>query len=637
MTATDKTQRGARHFRRQRGSTLVLVLVVICILSTVAAGILFSANARYHSTYQSASWQEALIGCEAGVDIAMNELRRHVINNTPAFQNWATATSGGVTYANQGRAFPSGDPQMPFLMQSVHGGEGASMLGTRVFVDVPGCDAPPTPNTSFAQTAPPSIDPFINEQRDNQPADPTARWWYRIRALGYAGVSGPLRANLDARDNRLRKFSFFNDWRTNQPVNPNTTGPYVSRLIEVVAKPLTDFRNALMAEKSIDLGNQDVLIDSYDSSKGLYSSLNTGNMGNLATNGSLINANGASVMGDAMTNDGTVDQGENVSGQQRADFYQELPPVKDLTGWATVPLGATVTTPTTFTASSDRSNPTRVRLNGIDLSAGGITVSVVGPMAGVGGAPRNTPSYIKFYVQGDIVTGGASTIELAPGVMAIFYVTGNVNLQGHGFTNDDFLASRLLINGIQPPANADGTYPSRSITIATDQDFEGIVYAPNHDVRLALNVGTATAQGTGTAPTDTTQITTLQAQLAAYQSQYASDMAAYNKELAKYQKTGAPGQQKKVASDLAAAQADQANITATLNQLNLLVSGNTSQQDDRLRGYNGVYGTFVGRTINVASKTHIHYDEVLREAGPVNHYQIVNWFEDQASRATVNW
>ena len=62
-----------------------------------------------------------------------------------------------------------------------------------------------------------------------------------------------------------------------------------------------------------------------------------------------------------------------------------------------------------------------------------------------------------------------------------------------------------------------------------------------------------------------------------------------------------------------------------------------SQLDDHLRGYNGLYGSFVARTIEVKSKTHVHYDEALRAAGAVNHYEIVNWFEDNVSRATVSW
>ena len=55
------------------------------------------------------------------------------------------------------------------------------------------------------------------------------------------------------------------------------------------------------------------------------------------------------------------------------------------------------------------------------------------------------------------------------------------------------------------------------------------------------------------------------------------------------------------------------------------------QQDDHNVGYNGIYGAFVGKTITVEAMTHVHYDQTLQQAGPVNHYEIVNWTEDSLS------
>ena len=79
-----------------------------------------------------------------------------------------------------------------------------------------------------------------------------------------------------------------------------------------------------------------------------------------------------------------------------------------------------------------------------------------------------------------MITDGTSAIEVDSGVNVIIYITGNVNLNGDGLVNDSQVASHVLINGIEPAANPDGTLPSRSITISTDQDFEGVIYAPNH-------------------------------------------------------------------------------------------------------------------------------------------------------------
>ena len=101
----------------------------------------------------------------------------------------------------------------------------------------------------------------------------------------------------------MRHMSFFTDWRTGLAV----PSPQTARMVQVLVKPFTGFRNALMADKWINLNDQNVLVDSYDSSKGIYSSTsNHGNQGNIATNGQLINANNATVDGGAATNDGSV-------------------------------------------------------------------------------------------------------------------------------------------------------------------------------------------------------------------------------------------------------------------------------------------------------------------------------------------
>ena len=417
----------------------------------------------------------------------MNELRKRVVYGPSSSfgTNWATASPSGKAYASYGHAFPPGGT--PYLLAS-HGGEGNTAMQARIYVDVPGSDNAPANN--FAVVPPNAASSFISRLDNPLLADPDgvdrSRWWYRIRALGIAGVSGPPRPNLEKLDNRLRRLSFFSDWRTGQPVD----GPQAARMVEVIAKPLTNFRNALMADVRIDLNNNDVLVDSYDSSKGFYSSTaNHGTMGNVATNGTLINANHATVNGDALTNNGTVKAGDNVTGQQSSSFYQELIPLTTAQlnpAWSGVKDGGTLTTDTTYTASARPDNPTLVRLDGINLPDGGHVININAPAPGATPGAAPAPSFVKIYVQGDITTTGSSYINLDNGVNAIFYVTGNINFQGNGVINNSFLASHLVFNGIQPTANADGTFPPRSITIATGQDFEGIVYAPSHDLDLAL-------------------------------------------------------------------------------------------------------------------------------------------------------
>ncbi len=612
--------------RGESGSAIVFVMLTVCVLSVVAASLLLTNVSRYQTTFQSASWQEAIVGSEAGVDLAMNELRKRVITGPAvSFQtNWTiTNPQTGKAYPNFGRAFPGNN--QPYQIAS-HSGEGNTAMQVRVYVDVPGCDA----GTDFAQ---PNDTSFISQIDNPSLRDPDgvdrSRWLFRIKSLGITGLTGPPRPNLNQYDNVLRRFSFFNDWRTGRTV----PSPQVARLVEAVVRPITGFRNALMADSQIDLANQDVLINSYDSSKGVYSSTNHGSQGNIATNGQLINANNAVVEGNALTNNGNVQNAQNVTGQESSNFYQELPPITVASlnpAWASVTNGGTLTSNVTYTASADPNNPTLVRVNGINLPDGGLVINVVSPKAATA---STTPasSYIKLYVQGDLTTTGSSYISLDPNVNAIFYVTGNISLQGSGIINNSFLASHLLLNGVQPTANADGSFPARSLSVGTTQDFEGIIYAPNYDLTLALKA--VSASGTTTTTTNQGQINSITGQITSLNFDIAGNQIDYQQQLLKYNFNGDNAAYKKMQQDLTQIANDQAQI-ATLQQQLAVLDGSlnpSSSADDHAQGYNGIYGGFVAKTIKVANKTHVHYDETLRTAGPVNHYEIVNWFEDSIS------
>ena len=641
-----------------------MVLLMVCVLSVVASSMLLSTSARYETTFQSASWQEAIVSAEGGVDLAMSELRKRV-NSGPSkaflgavaagtnHQNacWSTVGPNNLAYANYGHALTTlANPPLYLVpLTGGHGGEGNTVVQARVFVDVPGSDG--TPSSNFAVTNSTTNNSFISQSDNPQLRDPDgvdrSRWWYRIRALGVANVSGPARPNLEKLDNRLRRFSLFSDWRTGDAVPT----PQVSRLVEVLAEPQTNFRNALMADQQINLSNQDVLVDSYDSSKGAYnSSTNHGTMGNIATNGQLINANNAVVDGNALTNNGTVTQSGNVSGQQSGNFYQELTPFTAgllNPAWSSVQDGGTVTGNATYTANPNSTTPTLIRLDGINLANGGAVININAPA----GAAASATSYIKVYVQGDISTNADSYINVAAGVNAIIYFTGNVNLQGNGIFNNSMLARQLVLNGLQPPANANGTYPSRTINIATTQDFEGVIYAPNHDLNLALQ---AVPTGTGSSGQSAAQqLSELQADQNQAKTDFFNDYATYQRDMAAAGSPVGPitltvstvasnlalilaAPNGQTTSDLATLQAALNKVAQTQIQIESLQGTLlTSQQADHALGYNGIYGGFVGRTITVADKTHVHYDETLRTAGPVNHYEIVNWFEDNLGRNAV--
>lgn len=637
------------------GNALLIVLLTIAVLSLVAGNLMWSASARYHVTYQSSSWQEALVAAEAGVDVAMGELRNHVVNHTPAFSgaSWVSGNNNAVyapgnpnvrsllggaidplrlpasfnNHVNPDLAiFPDNGHALPLTALPSRGGEGNTPLAYRVYVDVPDSDdvttqaTPPVPAEQTLAQPPPGTKPedlavkFINQPDDGVSDKDThdrpvnmSRWWWRIRAVGYAGVSGPARPSPDARDGFLRRFSFFADWRSGAipwlPGQPVTaSAPQVSRVVEVLAQPHTRTHYALLGDKGIDLRGQNVRVDSYDSTKGDYGALvgiplvsssngtytapgsaldpngsinpgvgrNIGWLGNIATNGQLINANGAVVQGSAMTNNGTVSDAENVTGNEDPNFYQDLLPIK-AQGWADLPSEPTLTQGKTFkVTSTDPRHPDRIRLNGINLSDSNV-VKLTAPEPPAGGL-ISPNAFVKVYVEGDILTNGTGAVRLDPTISAIFYVEGRVSLTGAGIENTSKKPTQLVINGVQP---ADGTAggDAHSITISPygtqtatppkggkgkgkksppplpptplvqNGDFTGIIYAPQHDLYIS---GSGTANG-----------------------------------------------------------------------------GVVSFYD--------FAGAFVANRVTVSVDTAIHFDESLRTAGQLGGYKLVNWFEDTAT------
>ncbi len=443
-----------------------MVMLMVAVLAGIAASLLLITTSRYETTYQSASWQESIIGAESGVDLAMNELRKRVTQGPRASfqQSWTTTNAAGKTFADNGQAFPATGSRAYTL--ATHLGEGNTTVQARVYVDVPGASSSPLAN--FAIPPSDAVASYLS-QLDNpnlRDADGVDRsnWWWRVRSLGVSGLSGPARPGIDSRDNQMRHMSFFTDWRTGLAV----PGPQTARLVQVLVKPFTGFRNALMADKWINLNDQNVLVDSYDSSKGIYSSTsNHGNQGNIATNGQLINANNATVDGGAATNDGSVKGAGNVTGQQSSNFYQEFTPYTNgmlSPVWSSTPDGGTLTTNATYTASTDPTNPTRVRLDGINLPDGNHTIHIAAPPTPPAaptppappgsppGTPATTASYLKVFINGDMITNGTSAIEVDSGVNVIIYITGNVNLTGDGLVNDSQVASHVLVNGVEPAA-----------------------------------------------------------------------------------------------------------------------------------------------------------------------------------------
>ncbi|HJT80312.1 MAG TPA: hypothetical protein VJ719_03865 [Chthoniobacterales bacterium] len=426
---------------KSEGSILVWTVMTIAVLSLLAAEVIRLVSLKYQSALQTATWQEALLAAESGVDLAIIELRKSLYPApNHAWEGWNNVPANGVV--------SYGLTTIP----------NAGLAGTPMTIEV-NVDAP----ASFV--------------------DPVNGWqYYRIRTIGTMPVTGLARVTDNKQDNRLRKLSLRFERFTNGILTAHAiTSPRVSRRIEAVVRPVSSFNQAIMGVSTVDMTNQNIVVDSYDSSdptkstNGLYDVAKRQENGDVATNGDLIEAGNAHIYGDVATNSGTVSGAANITGVERTDFYQEPIPIGAPT-WASYNSTVTnVANTTTLTANSTPgASVARFQLNSINLS-GSKTLTLAGNADG-------SPSYIEIYVTGDISFTGTSQLIVQPGVTAKIYFKGNVDIAGNGMLNKNNQPSDLQLFGIKP---TDGT--ARSLHLGGNGQIVSAVYAPDHDV--AINGG----------------------------------------------------------------------------------------------------------------------------------------------------
>ncbi len=427
--------------RRQleQGSVLIWTILIITILSMVAAELLQVVSAKYFTALHTSVWQESLLAAESGVDLAIVELRKSLYpppNN--AWSGWTNSPGAGVT--------SYGLTTIP----------NAGLAGTPMNIEV-NVDAP------------------------LQLRDPANSWqYYRIRTVGTMPLTGPVRAGDNRQDTRLRKLSLrWERFMNTSDTSPELSTPRVSRRIEAIVRPVSAFDQAIMSVGSLDLTDHNIVIDSYDSrdpaksTSGLYDVAKRQQHGNIATDGNLINAGNAYIFGDVATNAGTVNGTANITGIQRTDFYQEPIPV-GAPNWPSINASTTtVTNTTTLPANAvEGSAASRFVLNSVSLS-GNQTLTL-------SGAANGSTTYIEIYVTGDVDASGNAQIVVAPGVKAKLYFSGNVKIAGNGLVNSNNQPGDLLMYGVTPLNSS----TPRSIAISGNAQLSAAVYAPSFDVEI---------------------------------------------------------------------------------------------------------------------------------------------------------
>jgi hypothetical protein len=235
-----------------------------------------------------------------------------------------------------------------------------------------------------------------------------------------------------------------------------------------------------MAVGALDLTNQNIVIDSYDSrspaksTNGLYDVAKRQQNGDIATDGNLIDAGNAHIYGDVATNAGTVSGAANITGIERTDFYQDPIPV-GAPNWPSInPTPSLVNNSATLTASAVKGSWSSRYILSTISTGGNQTLTLAGN-------PDGSPTYIEIYVTGNISVAGSSQIVMQPGVKATIYFAANVDITGNGIVNSNNQPGDLLLYGIQP------TSGSPHVNLGGNGQITAAVYAPGHDV--AVNGG----------------------------------------------------------------------------------------------------------------------------------------------------
>ena len=420
-------------------SALVWTVIIIALLSMGATQVLRVVSLKYQNALQTSTWQEALLAGESGIDLAIAELRKSLYPApNHSWEGWNAVPGDNVT---------------SYTLSTI---SNAGLAGTPMTIEA-NVDAPA------------------------QLIDPVNAWqYYRIRAVGTMPVTGVPRVGDNKQDNRLRKLSLRWERFTNGILMPHAiSAPQASRRVEAIVRPVSSFEAAILSGGTLDLTNQNIVIDSYDSrdpnksTNGLYDVAKRQENGDIATNGNLIDAGNAHIYGDVGTNAGTVSGAANISGTERTDFYQEPIPVGAPTWLSINPSPAIVLNSTTITANATRNSPnSRFILSTISVS-GNETLTIAGN-------PDGSPSYIEIHVTGDISVTGQGQIVVGPGVRATIYFSGNVDVSGKGIINSNNQPGNLLMYGIQPIG-----ITTPHVNLSGNAQISAAVYAPGHNVTVA--------------------------------------------------------------------------------------------------------------------------------------------------------
>lgn len=472
-------------FSRQSAGTLVLALVMMALLAVIAASTLRRVGPKLQQAAQTASWQEARLGAEGGIDVALHELQKNATGASGgSWSGWKQNGPGGIII-----------PAVAATLETVN--NVLSLLGISVSVSKPIFLDNQKVETGSGNASEVDVQLWAVYPTGN----PYNRW-FRIRSMATCAIAGPSYAVTDKLDGPLRRLSL----RKMRPqlkkddvgVPMSVPPPSASRIVEVLVEPILSFEMAIMTERSLSLATSGSwCVDSYDSrdpaksnSDGTYPgrrSPKAQEHGNIACNqgrpsdalyGSLIACNGTRVRGVVATNGGddpsTADR-ENLSGgsavdpaKVRDDFYREMKPINRPTSGIMLPapiLGLP------FIAGTE-ALPLQYLVTG---NLGNFRIAAL---------PEGIKGAITIIVNGnlDLPSG---TLIIPPNVTARIFVRGNVDF--HGNVVNLAPSSSQRPGQLQIFGEASNGEP-RTVKAYGDAAVCAAFYGPDYDVVLSDNV-----------------------------------------------------------------------------------------------------------------------------------------------------
>ncbi len=468
------------------GSTLVIALLTVTVISFIAANTLLSISSRYNSAYRSASWNEALVTAEAGINAVSADIAHLVPNmvpgvnslgdgysqpslsliNTSNLNNLQISPVGVITVANA-QVNPVGGITNGNLLsiQALslhHGGEGSTEQQATVSVDAISLskllnpnDGAPITLSSAMNTALGSINNLSNGNGINL---------LHLVSTGTVYLSGGHVAGPSRQDNDLWRVSLFNNSGTHAAV----AQPQVSRQIEMYLRPVYAFDSAVASKDSLQAANKLSLFDSFNSALptastgSQYDSLKRRSNATLRADGAVVTL-GGKVYGNVNTNGGSVPQDSHVTGTVNNASYCPLPVVAAPT-WSGSTSGSSSVTGSTVLSAGISTFPAQYCFNKITGS-----LHITSGLLGLG-------TNVEIFVDGD-VTG---SIEIDPNITAKLYVSGSITVNASQLKNDTGVAANLQIYGV---SSSIGGTPQISINL--DTAFCAAIYAPLHGITFS--------------------------------------------------------------------------------------------------------------------------------------------------------